>query len=174
MYEEYLPKNNRWKKVVDALARVLQEDPLINKRPVNLNTNKPQLLNTNFFIMKTSEAVLEELSLTSKDVTALIMPSPMVCIFPGRSFKVFDKITRPNYKPDLAIDVMISNPELSRAQEDALNFAFKISECIDDNRNLNFKVADCYIEDIQDWGFRKEYKLPYEYFYRLFLNTKTS
>lgn len=174
MYEEYNARYNYWYRPINALYTILSGNQYINKRPVNTNTSNPQVIDTTFFQYLSSEEIYKKLAKTSKDNNNLRLPSPMLSIFPGNQFNVLEPLLKEKYEPNINIDLMISNPDLEQAKTDCLNFAFKVIEVIKQNKNLDGTVAYCYVRQIIDYGFREEPKLPYEKFYRLILDTKTS
>ncbi len=174
MYEEYNAKYNPWYRPIESLEKILKENKYINKRPVNTNTSNSKVINTTFYKYLTSEEVLKSFGETSKDINNIALPSPFLSIFPGFNFNILEPLIKEKYEPDIIIDLMISNPKLEQAKTDCLNFAFKVIEVIKQNKNLNGTCAYCYVKTIQDYGFREPYKLPYEKFYRLILDLKTS
>ena len=174
MYEEYNAKYNYWYRPIDALHTILSGNQYTNKRPINTNTNNPQVKDTTFYKYLTSEEVVKQLSKRSKDNNNLRLPSPFLSIFPGYQFNILEPLLKEKYEADILIDLMIANPDLAQAKTDCLNFALKVIEVIKSNKNLNGTCAYCYVKTIQDYGFREEPNLPYEKFYRLILSTKYS
>lgn len=174
MYEEYNAKYNPWYRPIDALTEILEGNQYINKRPVNTNTANPQVINTTFYKYLSSEEVFKTVAKNQKDINSVSLPSPLLCVFPGFQFNILDPLIKEKYEPVINIDLMIANPVLAQAKEDCMSFAFKVIEVIKQNKNLNGTAAYCYVKTVQDYGFREVYKLPYEKFYRLILEIKTS
>lgn len=160
--------------IIDAIVELLQANPLTASLTKNANATTSKVVTTSFYPMLNMGEVYETV-MRERKVTTPPLPTPLVAVHFQKTSYVHDE-KRPARRsikdPRWFIDVVMSNLVLEQAKRECLRFAYAIRKTIE-NKNLKFKSSNCHVEDLEEVGFLKREKLPYEYFYRMHLVAKT-